>query len=208
MVNIVQDFIPTGRRNRPGHKLTPQYITIHDTANSNAGADALSHAKYLKGDAAAKAPVSWHFTVDDKRVIQHLPLDEVGWHAGDGGNGPGNRTSIGIEICENSDGDRAMAEKNAAEVVAQLLKELGLSIDKVVQHNKWTGKNCPHILRGRSGGWENFLVQVKEFMQETKVSEIDLRAENEHLVKLLNAATRENAELKAKLAEINKLSSL
>ncbi len=34
--------------------------------------------------------ISWHFTVDDSVVYQHLPLDENGWHAGDGTNGTGN----------------------------------------------------------------------------------------------------------------------
>jgi len=161
-MNIIQDFIPVGRRNRPGTKLTgPKYITIHDTANPAKGANALMHAKYLKGDEAANRPASWHFTVDDQRVVQHLPLDEVAWHAGDGSKGPGNTSSISIEICENADGDRAKAEANAAELVAYLLKQFGLPIDAVVQHNRWTGKDCPRIIRHRSGGWDGFLAAVR-----------------------------------------------
>ena len=96
MVQIIQDLIPKGRRNRPGYKLTPKYITIHDTANTQTGADARAHANYLKNSPNLEA--SWHFTVDDKVIIQHLPLSENGWHAGDGANGTGNRQSIGIEI--------------------------------------------------------------------------------------------------------------
>lgn len=161
-MNIIQDFIPAGRRNRPGAKLIgPKYITIHDTANPAKGANALMHAKYLKGDEAANRPASWHFTVDDQRVVQHLPFDEVAWHAGDGSKGPGNTSSISIEICENADGDRAKAEANAAELVAYLLKQFGLPIDAVVQHNRWTGKDCPHIIRHRPGGWEGFLAAVR-----------------------------------------------
>jgi len=53
MVQIIQDLIPKGRRNRPAYKLNPSYITIHDTANPNIGADARAHASYLKGSAAA-----------------------------------------------------------------------------------------------------------------------------------------------------------
>ena len=158
-MNIIQDFIPVGRKNRPGKKLNgPKYITIHDTANPSKGANALMHARYLKGDDAANRPASWHFTVDDRNIVQHLPLDEVGWHAGDGSKGPGNTSSIAIEICENADGDRTKAEENAAELVAQLLRQFGLPIDAVVQHNRWSGKNCPHIIRGRVGGWESFLL--------------------------------------------------
>lgn len=160
--SITEDFIPVGRRNRPGLAMTPKYITIHDTANPDS--DASNHASYVKGDLAANAPVSWHFTVDDKEIIQHLPLNEVGWHAGDGSNGPGNRQSIGIEICEFTDNNRrAKAEGNAVWLVAKLLDELQLPISAVVQHNHWTGKNCPRVIRGRQGGWDLFLrgVQVQ-----------------------------------------------
>ncbi|UFJ40105.1 N-acetylmuramoyl-L-alanine amidase [Brevibacillus humidisoli] len=169
-MNIIQDFIPAGRPNRPGTKLTgPKYITVHDTANPNAGADALAHARYLKGDSAASRPVSWHFTVDDTRIVQHLPLDEIGWHAGDG-NGPGNSTSIGIEVCENSDGDRSKAEANAAELVASLLRQFGLGPNAVVQHSHWTGKNCPHVIRSRPDGWEEFMASVQRHMKGTPIA--------------------------------------
>ncbi|WP_019123330.1 peptidoglycan recognition protein family protein [Brevibacillus massiliensis] len=161
MLPIIQDFIPVGRPNRPGKKWTaPKYITIHDTGNKGAGANARSHAAYVKSDEAARRMVSWHFTVDETTIVQHLPLDEAGWHAGDG-SGPGNSASIGIEICENADGDRAKAEANAAELTAYLLEHFNLSIDCVVQHNRWSGKNCPHIIRGRVGGWESFLTMVE-----------------------------------------------
>ncbi|HOA36720.1 MAG TPA: N-acetylmuramoyl-L-alanine amidase, partial [Bacillota bacterium] len=155
-VQIIQDFIPKGRKNRPGYKMTPRYITIHDTANPGAGANAKAHAAYLKGAAAAAIPASWHFTVDDKVIYQHLPLTENGWHCGDGTNGTGNRQSIGVEICENSDGNRAKAEANAVWLTAKLLKDYGLKIAAVKQHYDWSGKNCPNVLRGRKNGWSGF----------------------------------------------------
>jgi N-acetylmuramoyl-L-alanine amidase len=165
MVQIIQDLIPKGRRNRPGYKLNPRYVTIHDTANPGAGANAKAHAAYLKGAAAAAIPASWHFTVDDKVIYQHLPLSENGWHAGDGTNGTGNRQSIGIEICENRDGNRAAAEANAAWLVAKLLKDHGLGLDRVKQHYDWSGKNCPRVLRGRKDGWKNFLAAVESHLK-------------------------------------------
>src|SRR5690606_40072467 len=70
-MNIVQRLIPAGRANRPGRKITPTYITVHETDNTDAGADAERHAKYLaENPATAKKPVSWHFTVDDKKIVQ------------------------------------------------------------------------------------------------------------------------------------------
>jgi N-acetylmuramoyl-L-alanine amidase len=167
-MKTVEDFIPAGRSNRPGLKLSgPEWITIHDTANTGTGADAAAHARYLKGDDAAKKLVSWHFTVDERQIVQHLPLYEVGWHAGDGLNGTGNRSSIGIEICENPDGNREKAEGNAARLVADLLSKFGLDIERVVQHNKWSGKNCPRVLRARPNGWQQFLAAVESNLRDT-----------------------------------------
>ena len=160
-MQIKQDFIPVGRRNRPGGHMTPKSITIHDTQNLKEGADAESHARFLKAG-AADVPASWHFTVDHDSIVQHLPLNESAFHAGDGPNGPGNTTSLAVEITENPDGNRAKAEQNAAILVASLLKTYNLGLDRVVQHHWWSGKDCPRVLRSRRGGWEGFIKAVKE----------------------------------------------
>lgn len=165
-MTIIQDLIPKGRKNRPGRVNPMLYITVHDTDNVNKGADALAHASYLKGDAAVKAQVSWHYTVDDKRVVQHIPDNEDAWHAGDGA-GNGNRKSIGIEICTNSDGNRTMAVDNAAELVAKLCKEHNIPIENVVQHNHWNGKNCPRLLRaGNPYSWDTFITKVRNLVEK------------------------------------------
>lgn len=162
--DIIQDLVPAGRRNRPGFKIQgPRYLTIHDTGNRNQGADARAHGRYLQGEAAAARPVSWHYTVDDRQVVQHLPPDEVGWHAGDGSNGPGNRSSLGIEICMDAGGDRLKAEKRAAGLTAWLLEQSQLETGRVVQHARWINKDCPQVLRNRPGGWEDFLEGVRLF---------------------------------------------
>lgn len=165
-MNIIHDFIPEGRKNRPGYKIIgPEYITIHSTGNTNKGANAAAHGSYLKG-AAANVPASWHFTVDDKEIRQHMPLSEVAWHAGDGSNGPGNRKSIAMEICENQDGNAERAIKNAAWLAAYLLKRFGLGIDRIKQHYDWSGKNCPRLLRSKPNGWNDFVGLVQQNLQE------------------------------------------
>ena len=77
MVNIIQDIIPEGRANRPRYKNPMLYATVHNTGNSDKGAGALAHSKYIKSDAAAKSLVSWHYTVDDHVVYQHIPDKEA-----------------------------------------------------------------------------------------------------------------------------------
>lgn len=153
MVKITKDFIPVGHNNRPGNAMNPAYITVHNTANTEKGANAAMHARYVKNPGTA---TSWHFTVDEKEVYQHLPLNENGWHAGDG-NGPGNRKSIGIEICENSDGDFDKAVANAQWLIKKLMKEQGISLSNVVPHKHWSGKQCPRKLLDR---WDSFKANI------------------------------------------------
>ena len=52
---ISRDFIPPGRKNRPGKANPCKYITIHETGNTAQSADAQAHASYLKSSAAALA---------------------------------------------------------------------------------------------------------------------------------------------------------
>jgi N-acetylmuramoyl-L-alanine amidase CwlA len=158
-LNIVQDFIPVGNSNRPGKKLVPTSITIHNTDNSDPGADAAAHAKYQKGADARKRQVSWHFTVDDTSVYQSLPTNEIGWHTA---TTKGNNTSIGVEICMNSDLDVSAAYKRAALLVAVLAFQNGIKVPgQIVQHHDWSGKDCPRVLREKPKGWETFVNQIK-----------------------------------------------
>lgn len=152
-MQIIQRIIPKGqKKQRPGYAMTPKFITVHNTANANKGADAEMHARYLLNGAGGRT-VGWHFTVDDRSIYQHLPTNENGWHAGDG-NGAGNRQSIGIEICENVDGDFEQAVKNAQWLVEKLMRDHGIPKTNVVPHKRWTGKNCPRKLLAR---WDSFI---------------------------------------------------
>ena len=130
-----------------------KYITIHETANTDKGADAQTHANLQSNGFTA----SWHWQVDDKEAIQSFAHTAQLWHAGDG-KGNGNLNSIGIEICVNSGGDFKKAVANAAELVKKIMKDEGIPQSNVVQHNRWSGKNCPTNLRNGNKGvnWADF----------------------------------------------------
>ena len=163
MIPIKVDLIKKAKR--PGYAMKPEYITIHQTGNTSKGANAEMHNRYVHS--VAPNP-SWHFTVDDKEIYQHLPLNENGWHAGDGTNGPGNRKSIAIEICVNRDGNLAKAEANAAWLAAKLIKEVNTLKsfpDCMKQHYDWSKKNCPAQIRGRKNGWQDFLAAVEAHLK-------------------------------------------
>ena len=156
MVNITPDLLRRGARNRPGLSMTPRYITVHNTGNVNKGADALAHATFLKN---SKDTTGWHFTVDDKRIIQHIPCWENAWHATDG-RGPGNVYSIGIEICVNSDGDYDKAEANAVELIRYLMDKYKIPLTNIVPHQKWyPAKYCPYKILPR---WNEFINEIKQ----------------------------------------------
>ena len=138
--------------------------------------------------------------MDDKAIYQHLPLTENGWHAGDG-NGPGNRKSIGVEICENSDGNRAVAEANAAWLVAKLLRDHGLKISAVKQHYDWSGKNCPRVLRGRAGGWQGFLAAVEGHLKPAKAPSAPASNSTLYRVQVGAFSVKKNADACLKAAQ-------
>ena len=159
MLKITEQYIPKGNKNRPAHPMSPKYITIHDTGNASKGAGAKNHAIYA---GRGVNEVGYHFVVDDKNIYQLLPLTENAWHAGDGGNGTGNRQSIAIEICENPESNRTTAEKNAQQLAAYLMKTYGIPTSNIKQHHDWNGKNCPHIIRARKNGWNDFIAAIKK----------------------------------------------
>ena len=177
-VNLQQMIVPKGRYGRwKEFPLRATYITIHST--DNRGATALQHARGMAVGAFRGRTkwnrtgyMTWHFTVDDRVAIQSLPLNIQGEHADH--DGPGNRTSIGIEICEFRDPRRqAAAVDRAARLTAWLMHEQGIPLDHVVPHYHWPQhhfhdyqKSCPRILmdRGRPGAkWDAFLRKVNGY---------------------------------------------
>jgi N-acetylmuramoyl-L-alanine amidase CwlA len=163
-MEIIQMLIPenvkpkyTVNGKKVTFKMVPEYITIHETANTAKGANDLAHANLQKNGNSRQA--SWHLQVDEDSCYQSLPFDEAGIHTGDGAYGDGNRKSIGMEICVNSDGDYEKSIRNAANIVAQLMKQFNIPLNKIVPHKHWSGKNCPTKLLPR---WQEFINLCKE----------------------------------------------
>ena len=148
-------FIPEEAPGRPGVQRTVTSVTIHETANTNEGAGAQAHSDYLTTTADE---VSWHYTVDDHEIYQHLPDNEEAWHSGDR---EGNHSSIGVELCVNADGNFDKTMENAAKLTAFLLKEYNLTINDVKQHYDFNGKDCPLTIR-QEGRWDEFLAMVQQ----------------------------------------------
>ncbi len=148
------------------YTLSPIGITVHNTANS---ASAANEIAYMAGN---NKETSYHFAVDEKEIIQALPLDRNGWHAGDGATGSGNRRTIAIEICRSTSEDLNLflqAEKNAAWLCAYLCQQHGWTTKDIYTHKHWSGKNCPH--KTLELGWDRFLAMVEQNMTEMRKPE-------------------------------------
>ncbi|MNW38063.1 N-acetylmuramoyl-L-alanine amidase CwlA precursor [compost metagenome] len=151
------DHIPKGTpcNRRPALPMVATTITIHNTGNSS------STAQNERGwitNASNTRTASFHIVVDEKEAIECIPVNEKSWHAGEY---QGNKTSIGIEICES--GNYAQALDNAVKLVAKMLKERGWGVDRLRRHYDWSGKICPRLMydNGEWTGWEQFKKAVE-----------------------------------------------
>lgn len=155
-MNIRQMLVNKNKYNiKCPYEMKAEFIVVHNTAND---ASANNEISYMINN---NNQVSFHFAVDNVESVQGIPFNRNTWNAGDGVNGNGNRKGISIEICYSlSGGDRFVkAEKNAAKLIAQLLKERGWGIDKVKKHQDFSNKYCPH--RTLDMGWPRFLNMVQ-----------------------------------------------
>lgn len=164
-VNVIQRLVPRSKYSiKCPYEMTPIGITIHNTAND---ASAENEVKYMINN---NKEVSFHYAVDETGAVQGVPTDRNAWHAGDA-NGDGNRKTIAIEICYSKSGGAkfAAAEKNAASLTAEILKDHGWDTSRVYRHMDWSGKYCPH--RTMDEGWDRFIDMVREAMKNTEQSD-------------------------------------
>lgn len=179
-MQIIKMLAPIGKA-RSGRKRTGfMGVTIHNTGNDKKGADAKAHGRYLQGNGKDTA-TSWHYAVDSTCAVQSVPEDEIAWHAGDG-QGRGNLQTIAIEICMNSDGDLLKATDNAAELAADILRRNGIvnAPGWLWQHNNWSGKNCPQMIRaGKPYDWKTFVGKVQAHLDKREEPEMTQEKFNE-----------------------------
>ena len=179
-LNITQSIIPPDKCGRPLHRpMRPAFVTIHSTDNTSRSANALNHAlamnKGLRGSHNRTGFLTWHFTVDDHSIYQTLPTNETGEHADY--EGPGNRSSIGIEMCVNRGNDPGRTIDRTARLTASLMRQYQIPFSNVVPHMHWHMirysdgrdlgfKKCPRLLLddGRLGPkWSAFIARVSSY---------------------------------------------
>ena len=150
--------------------MTARSFTVHNTANPDATAD--NHADY---ECNNNLTTSYHAVVDDKECVFLVPFNEQCWHAGDG-SGPGNTTSLAMEVCEFTDTARTLAAiYNAERVIADAMTgktPAGFRCPplEIVPHLKWSGKYCPRVILS-SFGWDKFVSETKTLIGGATVAD-------------------------------------
>lgn len=151
------------------------FVTIHNTAEPFSAFDERARVANRKG-----VRTSFHFAVDEREIVQLLPLEFHGWHAGDG-DGNGNLRSVGVEICRSvfrgaNDWLYRRAEENAALLASSLLRRFGLPLSALRTHRDWSGKYCPHRIL-EAGSRDDFTTRVAAKLSAPETAELAARSE-------------------------------
>ena len=152
---------------KPDRKLTsvtPRYVTIHNTADIREAEGTNDAEQYARATHNGRmGGVSVHYYIDEAACWQLLNEDEMGFHAADG-FGPGNGTSLAVEIIMDGSGSKAdvEAEERGAILAAALLKKHGLGIDALTTHRRWYPKKyCPLYILPH---WDAFKDKVQGYL--------------------------------------------
>ena len=155
---VVVDILPKGKV-IPNTTIKPTSITIHMTGN--VGASARNNHNYMKNcNKNGSRIASWHFTCGYDEILQAIPTNKKGYHAG---CSQGNNGSICIEIAMYNDKEKQLqAYKNAIELVKILMKYHKFSTSQVKRHYDFTKKHCPAwLIEGKWGyTWSWFKGQL------------------------------------------------
>ena len=196
-MKITQDFFTRNDCYNTGKTIEVKGLMLHSTAAPGVTAKewkARWNKSYKAGETKRQACV--HAFVDDNDIIQALPWNHEGWHAGKGSKGSANQTHIGVELCEpkgavyNKNGTafakydvKALTPyfnkvyQNAVELFAFLCKEYNLDPSCIICHKEgWRkGIACGHAdvehwfpLHGKS--MDDFREDVRNAMTEVRYS--------------------------------------
>ncbi|MGB3997392.1 MAG: InlB B-repeat-containing protein [Bacilli bacterium] len=94
------------------------------------------------------------------------------------GSKGGNLNSIGIEMCVNTSGDIYDTWQRTAKLVAKLIEDNDLDYSRVVQHNTFTGKNCPQSIL-YADYWDTFMefIQIEHIIR-TEYADAEIKLES------------------------------
>lgn len=166
-IRIIHKFIPETNRNYVPTLLNQSGdlgIIVHETGNTRAGASAASEAKFSVEQHGGEHQVSYHFAVDHLGAYQMIPLNRIGYHAGDGCNSRsedyGCFASVAIEtVVGDNNKNKDATRRNLIVLMAMILRgdksiDFGgtdpsrFKIHRIFPHKKVSSysKDCPRFM--------------------------------------------------------------
>ena len=129
---IIKRYIPINTKRRSGRKLNRvRFIVSHDTGNPNSTAN--GNVNYLIYS-AKEISASAHVFIDDKNIIECIPLDEKAWHVlydrpkdNELFGCDANDCAIGVELCYGTNINMTEAYKRYLWYIAKLCIDYNLS---------------------------------------------------------------------------------
>ena len=166
-LTVKEKLLPDGSRLKPDRPLlhgSVEYITVHNTDRIKVNGTTQSEQYARATHNGNMGGVSVHYYIDEADCWQLLREDEMGYHAADGNTGPGNGTSLAVEIIMDGSGrdyDKE-AEDRGALLAAILLHRHGLGIDRLASHYRWYPKKiCPAYILPH---WSAFAEKVRAYL--------------------------------------------
>lgn len=177
-MNITQKYIPPNTKRRPAIKLNGvKFIVAHDTGND--GSTALQNVNYYI-NSANEVEASAHAFVDDKGVVECIPLDEKAYHVrrivpkdNEVYGVDAIDYSLGVELCFSTKGlfDSKLAYNNYVEYIKGLCKKYALDPKtSVIGHYTLDpSRRTDPINAFKTIGktWENFINDLKVVEEDT-----------------------------------------
>ena len=147
----------------------PSWIVIHNTSNGTSTPPiAYNNTQYFK---STYRGASATYFIDDGDTIYRCVRDtDTAWHCGESAsrNGCYNSNSIGIEVCERSDGTFSEKEiQTLGWLVQGLMNKYGIPASRVCRHHDVTGKECPWYYSNDSR-WATLKKRITEGNMLTK----------------------------------------
>lgn len=134
--------------------LEPTCITIHNTGNYDM--TAMELFDYLNNECLTSQ--GCHFLVDDKEIIEVMPLNWKTYHTGKGEDYAFNN-SIAIEICSNLDDELYLkGQENAIRLIKNYMDKFDIPKDEIYFHIDFNPTTyCPCNILDLYKTKENFL---------------------------------------------------
>ena len=158
------ELLDINEYSRPGIALDQvNGIVVHYTANP--GTTAMQNRNYFNGlKDSHETKASAHFIIGlDGEIVQCIPTAEIAYASNDR-----NADTVSIECCiEDDTGEfNESTYDSLVELTTYLMGKFDLDSEDVIRHYDVTGKLCPKYYVEHEDAWEQFKVDLDDYIEE------------------------------------------